>query len=246
MDLDELMAKEKFRKDLYYRLAEIKVELPALKERMEDIPLLIENTIAEYCSEHEITECPRPEPDFIKACLSYDWPGNIRELENAVRVATALAERNNISLNFLPENHFLKRLVPARNSTELASSKDKNLPLLDRHNRFDPHYKWRDYEAQIIAAAYKKCKFNAKSTAENLGLAIATVYKKVSEFALKDKSNPLFATAFKYEPHFSLDSYIVKIFKAAWEYEEKSPYRAARILGVSSGYFYKIMKKFAK
>lgn len=247
-DLEKMVNEGKFRKDLYYRVAEIKVELPPLRERVEDIPLLIEEFVDDYCTQHKTKKRPEVDRSFIYACISYDWPGNVRELENAVRVATALMGAGKITASALPENHVLRRFAReggrAKEQVKEAVKGGKEVPLIDNSNRYDPAKTWKEYEASIIASAYRACRFDAKETGKKLGIALTTVYKKVSELGLKESENPLFSTSFNYVTGTSLDDYVVRIFKAAWEHAGKHPYQAIKALGVSQGYFYKVMKRF--
>lgn len=245
-NLEKMIEEKKFRTDLYFRIVEVRVEMPPLRERTEDIPLLINDFVSEYAAQHGIKKPPEVDSTFVRACLSYNWPGNIRELENAVRVATALAVRGKISTDFLPNSHFLKEKTGRPSSfTEM-----KGLPELlknqfvDEENRFDPKIKWKEYEAEIFAAAFKLSGGNPKAVSDNLGIALTTVYKKIGELNLKNSSNPLYAAGFKYKKGVRLDEYVAKVFKAAWEYTGRKPYAAIKLLGVSQGYFYKIMKRW--
>jgi len=241
--LEDAVGDASFRQDLFYRIAEVRIDLPPLRERTEDVPVLIDEFVSDYCEQHKIKKLPSVNASFVRACMSYDWPGNIRELENAVRVACALADERGITLESLPDNHVLKRFSRGAGGAADINVKDE-VPPFDGFNRYDPKKSWKEYEAEIIASCYKSCGFNAKETAENLKIAVATVYKKINELGLKDKGNPLFSTSFKYESGTALGDYIVKIFRAAWEAAGRKPYKSAKLLGVSHGYFYKVMKRF--
>src|SRR5713101_80863 len=104
-DLQRLVQENKFREDLYYRLNVITLSLPPLRERKEDIPLLVQHFLKKYCEENR-----RPQVEFsseaMKVFMNYDWPGNVRELENAVERAVVLASGPVLGPELLPEQLF--------------------------------------------------------------------------------------------------------------------------------------------
>lgn len=243
-DIEKMAKENKFREDLFYRLSEIKVGVPPLRERGEDIPLLISEFIDEYCEQHKVTRAPKAEKSFIKACLGYNWPGNIRELENTVRVATALADGGRITTMSLPDNHALKSGATKDKASLTPTDSGSMSEPIDDANRYDPAKTWDEYEALIIASAYRTNGFDVKKTGSSLDIAVTTVYKKISELGLKDRSNPLFSAPFNYKAGTSLKAYRNLIFKAAWKHAGEHPYQAIKALSVSQGYFYKVMKEF--
>jgi DNA-binding NtrC family response regulator len=101
-DLEEEIRRKRFREDLFYRLAVLHVRLPPLRERSEDLPLLIDHFIEALAREAEVA--PRAlSPEARRLLLAYAWPGNVRELENALRHATAMAEGSVIRAGDLPQ-----------------------------------------------------------------------------------------------------------------------------------------------
>jgi len=90
-----------FREDLFYRINIIDIHLPPLRERMEDIPLLAEHFIAKYAAENQ-REAPGIAPEFLQKLMQYNWPGNIRELENAMQRSVILAPGNMLIPELLP------------------------------------------------------------------------------------------------------------------------------------------------
>jgi DNA-binding NtrC family response regulator len=89
-DLMEEIKKGGFREDLYYRLNVVHIEVPPLRERKEDLPLLIRYFLERFCREMNKKEVPTLAPEVMAALLAYDWPGNIRELENMIERAVIL------------------------------------------------------------------------------------------------------------------------------------------------------------
>ncbi|MBI1951706.1 MAG: sigma-54-dependent Fis family transcriptional regulator [Acidobacteria bacterium] len=90
MDLKAMMEEGRFREDLYYRLNVIFIQLPSLRERREDIPVLIQHFLNKYCGEMNVT-AKRLAPEALKALMDFSWPGNVRQLENVIERAVALS-----------------------------------------------------------------------------------------------------------------------------------------------------------
>src|SRR5207248_10141621 len=107
VDLKQLVREGRFREDLFYRLNVISIELPPLRRRREDIPLLVDFFLKKYAQENE-----RPvrnlTPEALRPLINYSWPGNVRELENVVERAVVLSEGSSIDQDLLPD-HILGR-----------------------------------------------------------------------------------------------------------------------------------------
>jgi DNA-binding NtrC family response regulator/tetratricopeptide (TPR) repeat protein len=253
-DIEKLSGDGKFREDLYYRLCQIRIDLPALRERREDIPLLIDAFVRQ-----EAGKPLKISSRLLKAMLEYDWPGNIRELENVVKVAVALAEDGVIDARSIPSNYAVSKYLAAMKSGKLEhvvteapsvartsptpAPSSRARPAIDGKNKYDPSKSWYDYEKLIIAKAYRLTGFNAKEAGAMLGLAPATVYKKIREIGLSDKNHPLYADDFHYEQGRALQDYLKPVFQAALEHAGQKPYTAIANLKVSQGYYYKVMKQ---
>src|SRR5258706_2128768 len=100
--LQQRMLDKTFREDLYYRISVIPVQLPALRERVEDIPLLVSHFV-QQCSQRQGTPPPRVSDEMMSVMKAYRWPGNVRELQNAVERAFALCDNGVFLLKDLPE-----------------------------------------------------------------------------------------------------------------------------------------------
>jgi DNA-binding NtrC family response regulator len=103
VNLRELMGAGEFREDLFYRLNVITVQLPALRERKEDIPLLVQHFLEKYCEESRKGRLILT-PDALDRLMSYDWPGNVRELENVIERAVVLSGEREIGADLIPDN----------------------------------------------------------------------------------------------------------------------------------------------
>ena len=102
VDLRQMMEEQRFREDLYYRLHVITVQLPALRERKEDIPLLVQHFLQKYSAENEKAGVELS-PAALDLLLDYSWPGNVRELENVIERAVVLSTGSVIGEDLVPE-----------------------------------------------------------------------------------------------------------------------------------------------
>jgi two-component system response regulator PilR (NtrC family) len=101
-DFEKEISEGRFREDLYYRLSVIPIQLPALRERREDIPLLSRHFLERFRKSME-KPIEGISPEAMRRLESYDWPGNVRELENTMERAVALESSGEISLRVLPD-----------------------------------------------------------------------------------------------------------------------------------------------
>jgi two-component system response regulator PilR (NtrC family) len=102
VDLHRMMEEGRFREDLYYRLHVITVQLPPLRDRKEDIPLLVQHFLRKYGEENQKTDLELA-PEALDLLVDYDWPGNVRELENVIERAAVLSANRRIGPDLIPE-----------------------------------------------------------------------------------------------------------------------------------------------
>jgi DNA-binding NtrC family response regulator len=159
-DLDVLMAKGMFRKDLYYRLKGAWLHLPPLRERIEDVPLLIENFLREFCKD---TEVPRLEEEALSLLLRHNYPGNIRELRSIIQAAVNLAQGKPISPDFFPD--YLPRRKPVLKQQIQGASN----PLLSL----------AEVEKVHILKTYEATGRNKVQTAKILGIGLNTLRRRL-------------------------------------------------------------------
>ncbi|WDV44405.1 sigma 54-interacting transcriptional regulator [Clostridiaceae bacterium M8S5] len=120
-DIKEMVDKGGFRKDLFYRLNSITIELPPLRERKDDIPILVDNFVKKFCRQYNMLE--RNIPSHIMDILeNYQWEGNIRELKNIVERIVILAKNNSIDISLLPE-----KITKDKDIKNKANKDDLNL-----------------------------------------------------------------------------------------------------------------------
>jgi DNA-binding NtrC family response regulator len=163
-DLDKEIAAGKFREDLFYRLNVFRVHLPPLRERKEDIPRLAEHFIRKYNDENGFS-VDGMEPACIDVLMDYDWPGNIRELENAVERAVVLTRSGKIKKEML---------VPVRRSGN------------DRAGDFTfaPGVTIAAVEKEIILRTLEQCGQNRTKAAQLLDISIRTLRNKLNEYGV--------------------------------------------------------------
>ncbi len=156
-----------FREDLYYRLAVIPIEMPPLRERLEDVPLLANHFIQKVSIQNE-KEPPRIEPDSLKALGGYPWPGNVRELENAMERACALCEEGVIRVTDLPPQ------VCRRSGTPVEED-GRALPVGQPLEAVI-----RDLERRFIEETIRFNENSRERAARMLGISMATLYRKLA------------------------------------------------------------------
>ena len=170
--LQKLVEEGKFREDLFYRLNVIKILLPPLRERPEDIPLLATHFTMKFTRANEPPK--KIPPDVMEVLLNYSWPGNIRELENAIERACVTSRGAMIELQNLPPD-----LVNPPASKPLVDL-DKPLALLVKENL-------AQIEEQYIRKALQKTQGHIGRCARICGLSRRTITTKIAEYHL-DKS----------------------------------------------------------
>jgi transcriptional regulator with PAS, ATPase and Fis domain len=184
-DLAKLVAEEKFRQDLYYRINVVNIILPPLRQRLGDIPLLAESFLKKF-----IQEMGRKimgfTPDALDVMCRYTWPGNVRELENAVERAVVLTRRPLITAEDLPQQILDATGPIAPGATGAAGGRPAN----GSGNPFEPwvatplEKAMELPEKQILLAALKANNWNRQVTAEQLDINRTTLYKKMKRYGM--------------------------------------------------------------
>ncbi|WP_298693069.1 sigma-54 dependent transcriptional regulator [uncultured Sphingomonas sp.] len=167
---DQLSDERRFRQDLLFRLNTVEIELPPLRERREDIPLLLDTFIAAYSRKYGKPARGLP-PAVLAELTAYDWPGNVRALRHAAERAVILADGTSFSLGDFPLPRAAAPAVvaPARTNPVEAAPGDLNLDRAER---------------QLIETALKKHAFNISNAAAELGLTRGTLYRRMEKHGL--------------------------------------------------------------
>ncbi len=178
-DLEQLVAEQKFRQDLYYRINVVQIKLPPLRERLGDIPLLAGAFLKRLAREMGRSVSGFSE-EAMAAMQRYTWPGNVRELENAVERAVVLCRRPQIELDDLPETirYGTTSPQPTRGLDSASALAEDLLPPMPLARALEIP------ERQIIEAALKRNNWNRQATAAELDINRTTLYKKMRKYQL--------------------------------------------------------------
>ncbi len=199
-DLGSMMEEGKFRKDLFYRLNVIPIQIPPLRDRIGDVPELTEHFVNKYLKEDESVKEPisiywgegpaKPVPEgetaviidsaFKSALLDYSWPGNVRELESAIEHAIIMCEDNTLRRDDLPFN--------------ILASEELNIPVseLRAAGNYDPRVReFAEYVVagrgldrasdEVMACVLKMQEGNMTEAAKALGIGRATIYRRLHD-----------------------------------------------------------------
>jgi DNA-binding NtrC family response regulator len=166
-DLRQSIAKKTFREDLYYRLNVVPIHLPPLRDRKEDIPLLVNHFLKRYNKKREVP-VTKVEPETMKILMRCGWPGNVRELENSIERALILEDGDTLLPRCFPW------LVEER---QMKTSAD--------NGRI---YGLEELEKQHIERVLKEAKGHKGKTANLLGIDRKTLYQKIKKYGLDGKS----------------------------------------------------------
>jgi DNA-binding NtrC family response regulator len=171
VDLRQAVREGKFREDLYYRLNVITVDLPSLRSRREDIPLLAAHFLKRYSEENELS--PRTiTAEAMRALVDYDWPGNVRELENVVERGVVLSSTSTIGLDLLPGH------VTGRSYSSSLLDHNPDASLFDVIG---------EIERRIIIDKLEHCNWNQTDAAEQFRIPLSTLNQKIKRHSIEIK-----------------------------------------------------------
>ncbi len=166
--LEQLIKQRQFREDLFYRLNVVRIELPPLTERLDDLPLMIRHFMRKLCAARGI---PRPEMSkpAMKVLLNHTYPGNVRELENILEHALILGRKGPIELDHLPG--YMNQTAPMAASPSKIQS-DERLPQ----------------EARRILTVLRRHNGHRGRSAQTLGIDRTTLWRKIKRYQLEDRA----------------------------------------------------------
>jgi DNA-binding NtrC family response regulator len=188
-DLTKLVREGRFREDLFHRLNVISLHLPPLRERKEDIPLLIDRFLLQYCEEN--TKPPRRfTTGAMKLLIDYDWPGNVRELENAIERAVVLSNQESIDGDLLPDTVRSREIVRGVR-LQLAEF----MPAISG----DPSAKvstpslfeiLEEVERRIIVDMLERTNWNQTEASERFQVPLSTLNQKIKRLGIETRRRP--------------------------------------------------------
>ncbi|MFH0810027.1 MAG: sigma 54-interacting transcriptional regulator [Pseudomonadota bacterium] len=167
-DLDKMIAEGTFRQDLFYRLNVIPCRLPSLRERRQDVPLLIEHFLGKY-QRPDGTSAQGVAPEALQRLLDHTWPGNVRELENIIERAVLVSGNCLIRREHL----FLDEVAPGE-PEDACRGEATGLDL--------PLFTLREMEKQMIGRSLKETGGNRTHAARILGISVRTLRNKLNEY----------------------------------------------------------------
>jgi DNA-binding NtrC family response regulator len=175
--MNQMVKEGTFREDLFYRLNVVQISLPGLRERTDDIPILVEHFLREI-AEQKHTQTRRISPEVMRRFLSYRWPGNVRELRNCLESMMVLADGELLTENDLPDR--------IREGTVDMGGSPRELPT---------GLKMEELERLAIQKALDQCSGNRTHAAGRLGISVRTLQRKLRQYErelgpIADKSDP--------------------------------------------------------
>ncbi|HTM37953.1 MAG TPA: sigma-54 dependent transcriptional regulator [Terriglobales bacterium] len=171
VDLRQLVREGKFREDLFYRLNVITIDLPALRQRKEDIPLLVDFFLRKYSDENQQAQ-RRITPEALRPLINYSWPGNVRELENVMERGVVLSSSTEIGPDLLPDH------IAGRGAT---------LPIMETRADASLFEVMEECERQIIVAMLEKCGWNQTEAADRFHIPLSTLNQKIKRLNIEIK-----------------------------------------------------------
>jgi DNA-binding NtrC family response regulator len=171
VDLRQQVREGKFREDLFYRLNVITIDLPPLRQRKEDIPLLVDFFLRKYSQENE-RPLRRLTAEALRPLVNYSWPGNVRELENVIERAVVLSSAPEVGPDLLPDN------IVGRGSP---------IPIIENRGDASLFDVMEECERHIILDMLEKCSWNQTETAERFHIPLSTLNQKIKRLSIEIK-----------------------------------------------------------
>jgi len=171
VDLVQHVREGKFREDLFYRLNVITIELPPLRQRKQDIPLLVDFFLHRYSQENE-RPLRRITPEALRPLLTYSWPGNVRELENVMERAVVLSSGTEIGPDLLPDQ---------------IAGRGTAFPMLEHRGDASLFDIMEDCERHILVDMLEKCNWNQTEAAERFHVPLSTLNQKIKRLNIEIK-----------------------------------------------------------
>ena len=171
VDLKQQVKEGKFREDLFYRLNVITIDLPPLRQRKNDVPLLVYHFADKFARENDKPPL-RIAPEALRPLMDYDWPGNVRELENVLERAVVLANGPTLTVDLLPDN---------------IAGRAVSLALIDHRPDASLFEIMEDCERRIISDMLEKCNWNQTEAADKFRIPLSTLNQKIKRLSIEIK-----------------------------------------------------------
>ena len=171
VDLKQQVKEGKFREDLFYRLNVITIDLPPLRQRKNDIPLLAEHFMEKFAQENDKPRL-RLTPEALRPLMDHDWPGNVRELENVIERAVVLATGTSLTPDLLPEN---------------LTGRGSAFALIDHRPDASLFEIIEECERRVIGDMLEKCGWNQTEAADRFRIPLSTLNQKIKRLNIEIK-----------------------------------------------------------
>jgi DNA-binding NtrC family response regulator len=171
VDLKQQVKEGKFREDLFYRLNVITIDLPPLRQRKNDIPLLVEHFAEKFAAEND-KPLLRVTPEALRPLMDYNWPGNVRELENVIERAVVLANGPMLTIDLLPDN---------------IAGRGAKLALMEHRPDASLFEIMEDCERRIISDMLEKAGWNQTEAADRFRIPLSTLNQKIKRLNIEIK-----------------------------------------------------------
>lgn len=171
VDLRQSVREGKFREDLFYRLNVISIDLPSLRQRKEDILLLVNFFLEKYSAENQ-RSVRTVTTEALRALMSYSWPGNVRELENVIERAVVLSSGSEIGVDLLPDN---------------IAGRGAAFPLFEQRSDATLFDIMEECERHILVDMLEKCNWNQTEAAERFKVPLSTLNQKIKRLNIEIK-----------------------------------------------------------
>lgn len=171
VDLRQMVKEGRFREDLFYRLNVISIDLPPLRNRREDIPLLVGHFLEKYANENE-RAVAHISPEALRCLMDYSWQGNVRELENVMERAVVLSSGTTIGVDLLPDN---------------IVGRTAGLQLLENRPDASLFELVEECERRLIMDMLEKCNWNQTEAAERFRIPLSTLNQKIKRLNIEIK-----------------------------------------------------------
>ncbi|MGA7463209.1 MAG: sigma-54 dependent transcriptional regulator [Candidatus Korobacteraceae bacterium] len=171
VDLKQQVKEGKFREDLYYRLNVITIDLPPLRQRKNDIPMLAEHFISKFARENDKPPL-HVTPEALRPLMDYDWPGNVRELENVMERAVVLATGPSLTAELLPED---------------LTGRGSRFALMEHRPDASLFEIIEELERRVISEMLEKCAWNQTEAADCFRIPLSTLNQKIKRLNIEIK-----------------------------------------------------------
>jgi two-component system response regulator AtoC len=188
-NLGRMVEDGKFREDLYFRLNVVNIHLPPLRERAEDIPLLVRTFLKELAKENK-KDVREVSPDAMELLMSFAWPGNVRELRTAIEHGVVMSSGSKLMLRHLPASlRSAPLILPGSRQDDGVTNTGSGRKSISAATAFPPDLNLQEMEHKFIREALRRTGENRSAAAKLLGISRRTLHRKLHELGLVEATD---------------------------------------------------------